>query len=59
MGSITNAISLSVANFVGSVVGFLNVFNIRFWSLLLAALLSFEVERHNTTKDEGKRKNEF
>jgi hypothetical protein len=32
----------SLANFVGSVVGFLNVFIIRLRSLLLAAALSFE-----------------
>jgi hypothetical protein len=36
--------SLSLANFVGSVVGFLNVLVIRLRSLLLAASLSFESE---------------
>jgi hypothetical protein len=36
--------SLSLANFVGSVVGFLNVLIIRLRSLLLAATLSFEIE---------------
>jgi hypothetical protein len=36
--------SLSLANFVGSVVGFLNVLAIRLRSLLLAASLSFESE---------------
>ncbi|KUG23462.1 hypothetical protein ASZ90_006768 [hydrocarbon metagenome] len=36
--------SLSLANFVGSVVGFLNVLIIRLRSLLLAAALSFEIE---------------
>jgi hypothetical protein len=36
--------SLSLANFVGSVVGFLNVLVIRLRSLLLAAALSFESE---------------
>jgi hypothetical protein len=35
---------LSVANFVGSVVGFLNVCKIRLRSLLLAASLSFDSE---------------
>jgi hypothetical protein len=40
-----NAISLSLANFVGSVVGFLNVLEIRLRSLLLAASLSFETEK--------------
>jgi hypothetical protein len=34
--------SLSLANFVGSVVGFLNVCKIRLRRLLLAASLSFE-----------------
>ena len=34
----------SLANFVGSVVCFLNVLAIRLRSLLLAALLSFEIE---------------
>jgi hypothetical protein len=43
--SITNAISFSLANFVGSVVGFLNVLVIRLRSLILAAALSFETER--------------
>jgi len=42
-GSIhTNALSL--ANFVGIVVGFFNVCKIRLWRLLLAASLSFESE---------------
>ena len=36
--------SLSLANFVGSVVSFLNVCKIRLRSLLLAASLSFETE---------------
>jgi hypothetical protein len=36
--------SLSLANFVGIVVGFLNVLLIRLRSLLLAAALSFEIE---------------
>jgi hypothetical protein len=36
--------SLSLANFVGRVVGFLNVLVIRLRSLLLAAALSFESE---------------
>jgi magnesium chelatase family protein len=35
---------LSTANFVGSVVGFLNVCKIRLRSLLLAAALSFEIK---------------
>jgi len=35
---------LSLANFVGIVVGFLNVLAIRLRSLLLAASLSFETE---------------
>jgi len=39
-----NAIPLSSANFVGSVIGFLNVLVIRLRSLLLAASLSFERE---------------
>jgi hypothetical protein len=39
-----DAISLSLANFVGCVVGFLNVLEIRLRSLLLAASLSFEIE---------------
>ena len=34
--------SHSLANFVGCVVGFLNVLIIRLWSLLLAVALSFE-----------------
>jgi hypothetical protein len=34
----------SLANFVGIVVGFLNVLIIRLRSLLLAAALSFEIE---------------
>jgi hypothetical protein len=42
--AVTNTISLSLANFVGSVVGFLNVLVIRLRSLLLAASLSFERE---------------
>jgi hypothetical protein len=37
-----NTNALSLANFVGSVVGFLNVCTIRLWSFLLAASLSFE-----------------
>ena len=37
-----NTNSLSWANFVGIVVGFLNVLLIRLRSLLLAAALSFE-----------------
>jgi len=36
--------SLSLANFVGIVVGFFNVCTIRFRHLLLAASLSFESE---------------
>jgi hypothetical protein len=36
--------SLSSANFVGSVVGFLSVCTIRLRRLLLAAVLSFEIE---------------
>jgi hypothetical protein len=36
--------SLSLANFVGSVVGFLNVCKIRLRRFLLAASLSFEIE---------------
>jgi hypothetical protein len=36
--------SRSSANFVGFVVGFLNVFSIRLRSLLLAAALSIEIE---------------
>jgi hypothetical protein len=36
--------SLSLTNFVDSVVGFLNVLEIRLRSLLLAAALSFESE---------------
>jgi hypothetical protein len=36
--------SISLANFVDSVVGFLNVLVIRLRSLLLAAALSFEIE---------------
>jgi hypothetical protein len=36
--------SLSLANFVGIVVGFFNVSTIRLWRLLLAASLSFESE---------------
>src|ERR1035437_3888366 len=43
----TNTISLSLANFVGSVVGFLSVCTIRLRSLLLAASLSFESEMYN------------
>jgi len=39
-----NTASISVANFVGSVVGVLNVLAIRLRSLLLAASLSFELE---------------
>jgi hypothetical protein len=38
------ATSLSLPNFVGSVVVFLNVLVIRLWSLLLAASLSFDRE---------------
>jgi hypothetical protein len=41
---IVYTISLSSANFVGSVVSFLNVLVIRLRSLLLAASLSFESE---------------
>jgi len=37
-----NTASLSLANFVGCVVGFLNVLVIRLRSLLFAASLSFE-----------------
>jgi hypothetical protein len=40
----SDIISLSLANFVGYVVGFLNVCKIRLRSLLLAAALSFESE---------------
>jgi hypothetical protein len=36
--------SLSLANFVGCVVGFFSVCIIRFRRLLLAAALSFEIE---------------
>jgi hypothetical protein len=36
--------SLSTANFVGCIVGFLSVCKIRFRCLLLAASLSFEIE---------------
>jgi len=36
--------SLSLANFVGCVVGFLDVLLIRLRSRLLAAALSFEIE---------------
>jgi hypothetical protein len=36
--------SLSLVNFVGSVVGFLNVCKIRLRRLLLAASLAFEIE---------------
>jgi hypothetical protein len=38
----SNTNLLSLANFVGSVVGFLNVLIIRLRSLLLAAAFSFE-----------------
>jgi len=41
---------LSLANFVGRVVGFLNVLVIRLRSLLLAAALSFESEMVLTHK---------
>jgi hypothetical protein len=40
----SDTVSLSSANFVGSVIGFLNVLVIRLRSLLLAASLSFERE---------------
>jgi hypothetical protein len=40
----TDTNSLSLANFVGSVVGFFNVCTIRLRRLLLAASLSFESE---------------
>jgi hypothetical protein len=40
----SNTNSLSLANFVGCVVGFLKVLLIRLRSLLLAAALSFEIE---------------
>jgi hypothetical protein len=40
----------SLANFVGCVVGFLNVLEIRLRSLLLAALLSFEIETVSVAK---------
>ena len=40
----TDTNSLSLANFVCIVVGFLNVLVIRLRSLLLAAALSFEIE---------------
>ena len=40
----TDTNSLALANFVGVVVGFLNVLIIRLRSLLLAAALSFEIE---------------
>jgi hypothetical protein len=43
-GSKAYTISLSLANFVGSVVGFFNVCTIRLRHLLLAAALSFESE---------------
>ena len=39
-------LSISLANFVGCVVGFLSVCKIRLRSLLLAASLSFEIERY-------------
>jgi hypothetical protein len=39
-----NTASLSLANFVGIVVGFLDVLVIRLRSLLRAASLSFEIE---------------
>jgi hypothetical protein len=42
--SYIDTIPLSLANFVGSVVSFLNVLVIRLRSLLLAASLSFEIE---------------
>ena len=40
----TDTNSLALANFVGVVVGFLNVLIIRLRNLLLAAALSFEIE---------------
>jgi hypothetical protein len=43
--------SLSLANFVGCVVGFLNVLVIRLRSLLLAAALSFESEMVSVLRD--------
>jgi hypothetical protein len=43
-GSVFDTNSLSLANFVGIVVGFLNVLVIRLRSLFLAASLSFESE---------------
>jgi len=39
-----NTVSLSLVNFVGSVVGILSVCKIRLRCLLLAASLSFEIE---------------
>ena len=48
MGSnVTNAISLSLANLVGSVVGFLNVLIIRLRSLLLAEADPLKPKEHN------------
>jgi hypothetical protein len=44
MAVYADTISLSVANFVGFVVDFPNVYLIRMRSLLLAASLSFECE---------------
>jgi len=44
MAVYADTISLSVANFVGFVVDFLNVYLIRMRSLLLATSLSFECE---------------
>jgi hypothetical protein len=48
MGSnVTNAISLSLANFVGSVVGFLDVCKIRLRSLRLAEADPLKPKGHN------------
>ncbi len=44
MANMLDTNSLSLVNFVGCVVGFLDVFVIRLRSLLLAVSLSFEIE---------------
>jgi hypothetical protein len=46
--------SLSLANFVGCVVGFLDVFVIRLRSLLLAASLSFDRVRNQRARNKNK-----
>jgi hypothetical protein len=43
-----------LANFVGFVVGFLNVLLIRLWSLLLAAALSFDRMRNQRARNKNK-----